>query len=90
MLDLGCSRSGERHDGAGSDLHHHRAYAPIFGTEVVPPFGDTVRLVHSVEGDRHFAQQLDILLLVERLRCYVEELRPALSDILLDLLELSP
>ena len=31
-----------------------------------------------------------IRLLVERLWCYVEELRPALSDILLDLLELSP
>ena len=54
----------------------------------MPPLRDTVRLIHGVEGDLDLPQQLHVLLAVQGLGGYVEELGAACDQILLDLLEL--
>ena len=87
-LHLGRGRGRERDDGRAADLVHQRADAAVFRTEIVSPFGNTVRLVHGVERDLHFAQHLDVLLLGQRLGRDVEELRLAGEQVLADLVDL--
>ena len=70
-LHLGSGRGRECYDGMAADFFHQSADAAVLRTEVVPPFGDTVGLVHRIKGNRDFAQQGYVFLFRERFRRHV-------------------
>ena len=82
----GGSRQGD--DGSRLDLVDDGTDFPVFGTEVMAPFGDAVGLVHSVEGDFDFLQQGDVLFFGEGLGGDVQQFGDAAEQVLLDFLDL--
>ena len=87
-LHLRRSRRGEGDDRRTPDFLDDVADPAVLGAEIVAPFGNAVRFVHGVEGNLHFAEQLDVLLLRQRFRCDVQEFRHAGKDVTPDLLDL--
>ena len=77
-----CSQSNNR---CHTNLVDDRTDTTVFRTEVMSPFRDTVSLVNCIERDLHRFQKLHVILLRQRLRSHIEQLRPSLADILLHL-----
>ena len=73
-LHFWSSRCGEGDDGSAAYLVHQTADAPVLRSEVVSPFRDTVRLVHSVERYLDFLQKGYVLFLCQRFGSDVEYL----------------
>ena len=69
---LGGGRRGECHNGSFTDVADDGAYAPVFGPEVVSPFGDAVSFVNGVKGYLYLFQELDVLVFGEGFRSYIE------------------
>ena len=87
-LHLGRGRSREGDDGGQLDFFHDGADFPVFRTEIVAPFGDTVGFVHRVERDLDLPQKGDVLFLRKGFRCYIQQFGDAPQQIFLDFLKL--
>ena len=61
FLHFRRSRSRQRDDRRLTDTLHHTADLAVLRTEIMPPFRDTMRLIHGVERDLHALQEVHIL-----------------------------
>ena len=71
-----------------ADFLHKGADAAVFRTKVVPPFGDTVGLVHRIKGYGNFTQQGYVFLFCEGFGCDVEDFRAACQEVVAHLVHL--
>ena len=75
LLDIATNliscRSSQGYDGSLAYLIDNGTDTPVFGTEVMTPFRDTMCLVNGIEGDLNARQEADIILLCERFRSNV-------------------
>ena len=72
-LHLGGGRSGKGDHRSRLNLVDDGAYLAVFRPEIMPPFGDTVRLVHGIERNLDRLQKGDVLFLGEGFRSHVQE-----------------
>ena len=72
-LDLGRSGSREGYHGRRLNLVYDRTNFAVFRPEVMAPLGDTMGLVHRIEGDFDRLEEGDVFLLGEGLRCNVQQ-----------------
>ena len=56
LLYFGSSSSGKGDNRCRADLLDKRADISVFGTEIVSPFGNTVRFIDSIEANFHSLQ----------------------------------
>ena len=83
-LHLRGGRGGEGDDGRVTDLVDEVADPPVFRTEIVSPFRDTVGLIYRIERNLDFLEQLDVLLLGEGLGRHVQQFGGAGQQVGLD------
>ena len=83
-LHLGRGRGRQRnHRHFLAYLVNDGADAAVFRTEVVSPFRDTVCLIDGVKGDVDILEEFHVLLLGQRLRSHIQQLRLAGDKVLL-------
>ena len=70
-----------------ANLIDRGAYVAVFRTKVVTPLRYTVGLVDGIERNLHATQEFHVLILIERLRSHVEQLRLALLHVVHHLLD---
>ena len=85
LLHLFRGRGGQRDHGHPLDLIEDGAQAAVLGAEVVAPLADAVRLVNGEEADLDVGEELHVLPLRERFGGHVQDLCPAVLDVLADL-----
>ena len=77
----------EGDDRCFSDFIDDRTDTTVFRTEIMSPLRNTVRLVNGIEADLACFQEVHILILCQRLRCYVQQFGLSCRDIRLHLID---
>ena len=74
-LDFRCRRGGQGDDRSPADGLDHVSDPPVLRPEVVPPFRNAVRFIHSIERDVDLLEKFHILHLGQRLGSDIEQFR---------------
>ena len=87
-LHLGRGGGGEGNDRSRLDFLDDGADFPVFRTEIMPPFRDTMGLVHGVEGNLDALEEGDVFLLGKGLRGHVQQFGDTPPQVFLNFLNL--
>ena len=77
FLHLRRSRSCQRNNRRHANALHHTAYLAVLRTEIMTPLRDTMRLIYCIKTDLHALKEVHVLVLLQTLRCQIQQLRPA-------------